>query len=101
MQPLLQREAMDCGPTCLDIVAQHYKVQFGLRSPLFYSGYSTQRFFRSSFRPKIHCFTQVNLEKCELLHLCFSVHLKLYVDRRFYIVESISSHSCQKVDNKV
>jgi len=27
MQPLLQRDAMDCGPTCLAIVAQHYKVQ--------------------------------------------------------------------------
>ena len=25
MQPLLQRDAMDCGPTCLAIVAQHYK----------------------------------------------------------------------------
>ena len=25
--PLLQRDAMDCGPTCLAIVAQHYKVQ--------------------------------------------------------------------------
>ena len=27
MLPLLQRDAMDCGPTCLAIVAQHYKVQ--------------------------------------------------------------------------
>ena len=27
MQPLLQRDAMDCGPTCLASVAQHYKVQ--------------------------------------------------------------------------
>ena len=27
MQPLLKRDAMDCGPTCLAIVAQHYKVQ--------------------------------------------------------------------------
>ncbi|MBF1075573.1 MAG: hypothetical protein HXL29_01970 [Prevotellaceae bacterium] len=27
MQPLLQRDAMDCGPTCLAIVVQHYKVQ--------------------------------------------------------------------------
>ncbi len=27
MQPLLQRDAMDCGPTCLAIVAQHYKVR--------------------------------------------------------------------------
>jgi len=25
--PLPQRDAMDCGPTCLAIVAQHYKVQ--------------------------------------------------------------------------
>lgn len=27
MQPLLQRDSMDCGPTCLAIVAQHYKVR--------------------------------------------------------------------------
>lgn len=78
-----------------------YKPQFGLRSPPFYSDYSPQRFFRPCFRPKIHCFTQVNLEKCELLHLCFSLHLKLHIDRGFCIVESISRHSCQKVDNKV
>ena len=41
------------------------------------------------------------LEKCELLHLCFSLHLKLHIDRGFCIVESISRHSCQKIDNKV
>ena len=40
------------------------------------------------------------LEKCKLLHLCFSRHLKLHIDRRFCIVESISRHSCQKIDNK-
>ena len=40
-----------------------YRPQFGLRSSPFYSGYSTQRFFRSSFRSKIHCFTQVCFRK--------------------------------------
>jgi len=79
----------------------YYKPQFGLRSPPFYSDYSPQRFFRPCFRPKIYCFTQVNLEKCELFHFCFSLHLKLHIDRGFCIVESISRHSCQKVDNKV
>ena len=69
--------------------------------PSFYSDYSPQRFFRPCFRPKIYCFTQVNLEKCELLHSCFSLHLKLHIDRGFCIVESISRHSCQKIDNKV
>lgn len=39
------------------------KPQFGLMSFPFYSGYRTQRFFRSSFRPKIHCFTQVCFRK--------------------------------------
>ena len=78
-----------------------YKAQFGLRSPPFYSDYSPQRFFRPCFRPKIYCFTQVNLEKRELFHFCFSLHLKLHIDRGFCIVESISRHSCQKVDNKV
>ena len=52
-----------------------YKPQFGLRSPPFYSDYSPQRFFRPCFRPKIYCFTQVNLEKRELFHFCFSLHL--------------------------
>ena len=75
--------------------------QFGLRSPPFYSDYSPQRFFRPCFRPKIYCFTQVNLEKCELFHFCFSLHLKLHIDRGFCIVESISRHSCQKVYNKI
>ena len=78
-----------------------YQPQFGLRSPPFYSDYSPQRFFRPCFRPKIYCFTQVNLEKRELFHFCFSLHLKLHIDRGFCIVESISRHSCQKVDNKV
>ena len=50
-----------------------YIPQFGLRSPPFYSDYSPQRFFRPCFRPKIYCFTQVNLEKRELFHFCFSL----------------------------
>ena len=40
-----------------------YIPQFGLRAPLFYSGYSTQRFFRPSLRSKFHCFTQVYFRK--------------------------------------
>ena len=83
------------------MVKEVIKPQFGLRPPPFYSDYSPQRFFRPCFRPKIYCFTQVNLEKCELFHFCFSLHLKLHIDRGFCIVESISRHSCQKVDNKV
>ena len=47
----------------------------------FYSAYSPQRFFRPCCRSKVHCFTQVGLEKCELLHFCFSLPLKLHIDR--------------------
>ena len=36
---------------------------FGLRSSPCFSGYSPQRFFRPSFRSKIHCFTQVYFRK--------------------------------------
>ena len=94
----LQRATINIGEEGQAIYSEP---QFGLRSPSFYSDYSPQRFFRPCFRPKIYCFTQVNLEKCELLHSCFPLHLKLHIDRGFCIVESISRHSCQKVDNKV
>ena len=40
-----------------------YEPQFGLMSSPFYSGYSSRRFFRSSFRSKIHYFTQVYFRK--------------------------------------
>ena len=51
---------MNTLPGSVNQQVQNYNIpQSGLRSPLFYSSYSTQRFFQPSFRSKFHCFTQV------------------------------------------
>ena len=80
---LLVLAAAHCFSECI-LVADRLDIETPILfkvTSFFYSAYSPQRFFRPCCRSKIHCFTQVGLEKCELLHFCFPLPLNLHIDR--------------------